>query len=306
MIYSEKNGRDKDENKRHNIKDFFRGFFATIAVIVPAIIIINIMTLPRVPTADDGAIGVSDNQSEIPIKATVSYNLLWILSDSDTGNLLCTALVRFDVENYRVVVSNIPDNTVMLQSKTPIELSKIFGQRGATGVKAAVEETLCVPISGYVGIKSNDFIRVMDSFGEITLTLDKEVKLADEGLVNYSKPAGTSEFSGNDIVKTIAFGNFSEDELMRLHERMWTAFFTQIGDDAFADKLLSVYSSFVDNIETDINSPGIYALSVTADTVCAANGAQVEVVRPQGRFSDGRFELTQGADEHLWAYFSKL
>ncbi len=293
--------------KQQNRREFFSGFLTTLAIILPVCVAVYMMTTPLFNRKDLTSQTVSEEQKDVPIKAAKSYNLLWVLSSSEADHLLSVALLRFDVDQYRIAVCNFHYLTVVLQSKSPIDLSTLYAQRGALAVRDALEETLSIPISGYVNVDTDALTETIDALGELSYTLDKEVTVHNaEGLLIYSKPAGTNLFSGNDIANLITYGNDTDTDLMELHEQLWHTALLQYGNETFSSQLSDLYSKLVDHINTDINTAGIYALTKAVETVCSETGTQVEVIRPQGQFNGGRFELNAGADAHLWTFFSKI
>lgn len=299
--------KNNKSSRRQNTKDFMRGFFTTLSVFLPLCAAIYFMSAPIQNTTNPISQSVDEPVNDVPVKATKSYNLLWILSDSETHNLQSVTLLRFDVDHYRIVVCNIPHTTVMLDAKAPVDLFTLYEQRGALGVRNAVEQTLSIPISGYISLKTDDLVKAVDTLGDFGFTLDKELSVTSfEGLVTFSKPAGTSQFSGNDVAQLIIYGNYINEERTWLHEKLWQSALQQYADDTFAEKLSQLYSALVNTIETDINAASIYSFALVVKTVCPQGGAQIEMVRPNGNFNDLKYELAQGADEQLWTYFSKL
>lgn len=294
------------EERRQNIADFFRGFFITLAIVLPVFVTVGMISRLNSASSADELLQTLDSDRTVPINATKSYNLLWVLFDSDTNNLQSVDMVRFDVENYRIVACNIPYTSVMLDLRAPVSIQQLYAQRGVLGVRDAIEETLQIPVSGYVAIGTKELVKMVDKLGEISFSLEKELTVTNaDGMIIYTKPAGTSMYSGDDIVNLIVYGNYYDAGLMRLHEDLWQAVFRQYGDDKFSEKLSGLYSSLVNEIDTDINSAGIYSFCLTVNTVCGSGGTQVETVRPKGEFVDGRFEFAQGSDEHLWSFFER-
>jgi hypothetical protein len=293
--------------RRQNLRDFLKGFFFTIVIVMPVFVMSGILARPQ-PGLDNGettqsAAGPAQN---VAIGAQKSYNLLYLLSDSRTNNLLSVALARFDVGNYRAVVCNIPGNSIILDAGSPISLLSLYIQRGASGIKSAVEETLHIPVSGYISLKTDDLSGIIDSLGELSFTLDKKLTVQNaEGLTIYSKDAGTSIFSGNDVVQLLSFGVYSEAEFMRIHEDLWRAAFMAYGDDKLPGRLETLYAGMVDAVDTDISQAGMFSLSQAASAVCRPAGTQLEIVRPAGSFVEGRFEFSEGADRLLQDYFGQ-
>ena len=295
------------KERRQNARDFWRGFLVTFAVVMPVFLTVHFMTgMPVDTDGGDTLTAVDSDTSGVPLNAVKSYNLLWVLADSDTNNLLSVAVLRLDVENYRVVLTNIPKNSVMLDAMSPAGMMSVYSQRGALGVKNAIEETMGIPIDGYMSLGTVEMTACTDRLGDISFTLSRQLEVTNaDGMVIYSKEAGTSMFSGNDIAKLIIYGNYDGTDLMRLHESLWEAFFNEHGAGRLADEFMSLYTGIVNDISTNINSAGIGTLAQAVGTVCRQDGTQLEIVRPEGEFVNGGYEFSEGADERMQTYFGK-
>lgn len=297
---------DKKAERRQNYKDFFRGFLATMLVMLPVFVGIQLV-ISHGRAGKDDSLNVLDPVEGLPVTKAESYNLLWVLEESGSKNLLSVALIRFDVVHYRAVVCNIPDTTVLLEARAPVSMSSLYSQRGILGIKSALQETLEIPIDGYAGFNTDMLEKLVDTLGDFEYTLDKELVVKNAaGLTIYTKQAGNVTLNGNDIAKLINFGNYEAENLMRLHEGLWQAALNKYGSAGLGDQLAEAYTGLVDRITTDINPEGVYHLT-TAITAASVNSKlQIEIVRPQGNFRTDRFELAEGADEQLWGYFGRL
>jgi len=300
---------DSDERKRErrrNLGDFCKGFFTTLVLIIP-VFLIAYNTLNARNAENSGAVEQTSEAAEgVPVVSATSYNLLFVSAESKTNNILSVSLLRFDVQNYRIVVCDLPSKTVLLSMQSPFGLNEIYAQRGVAGISSAVQETLQIPISGYVLVHSDELTEMVDSLGEFTYNLDKPLEVVENGLTVYSKPAGTSRFTGNDVVKLLIYGQYTGDKLQEMHEDLWEAAFSAWTQGDFAGKITSLYAGFVDRVETGIGLLDAGSLSKAAGAVCGANGAQVTKVRVRGSFLLERYELAEGADEFLWLYYDKV
>lgn len=295
----------KKNEIRQNAKDFFRGFLTTMLIMLPVFVGVQLI-LSHGRGANKDLADALDPVGDLPVSRADSYNLLWVLEESGSKNLLSVALVRFDAVNYRAVVCNIPYTTVLLDARAPISMGNLYSQRGILGVKDALQETLDVPIDGYAGFKTDVLETLIDSLGTFEYTLDKELVVKNAaGLTIYSKPAGSATMNGNDVVKLITFGNYENESLMLMHEGLWQTALMKYGNAELGDKLTDLYPGMADRVATDINPAGLYHL-VTAITAASANSPQIDIVRLKGTFRTDRFELAEGSDEQAWDIFGRL
>jgi hypothetical protein len=294
-------------SRRQNIKDFFKGFFVALAVLVPsfalAVYFHGQQRLPDDITAQD----VVQPAPSVPVSSVPSYNLLHILSDETTGNLLSVTLLRFDTQRYRIYTTVLPHTTVLLQQRTPVPLFTLYEQRGALAIKTAIEETLSIPVDGYLAMTTQQLTYAVDLLGEFSFTLDAELRVAGQNdLTLYSKQPGTSPFSGNDVAKLLVHGAYIDDPLLNMQERLWQSALEEYTDDTFAEALTDLYGRIINQVKTDIGAGDLPALTRAISVVCPETGAQIDIVRARGAFIDYRYELSEGCDETLWTYYTKL
>ncbi|MEG0892166.1 MAG: hypothetical protein RR998_02360 [Oscillospiraceae bacterium] len=292
------------EAKKKNICDFMKGFFIALAIMLPLCAgTLYVGYLPKWRLESNGQM-VSESAEAVPIAAS-SYNLLCAVTD-DAGAPVAFSLLRADADNRRVAFADLPLVLVALESKTPQTLAEIFAQRGLTGVAAAIGETLGIKIDGRITLTATQLATVVDSLGSFRFSLDEDVVVySDEGLIEYSKHKGTSDFSGNDVAKVLIFAPHTIDNKTRLHERLFENALARCDDEKLADNLSELYNTLVNSIDTDISAAGIYALSRSVSAVCEEGSAQFVAVRIEGEYADDRFELTENSGKRLWVYIPK-
>ncbi|MEG1944503.1 MAG: hypothetical protein RR058_03675 [Oscillospiraceae bacterium] len=291
-------------DRKKALIDFCKGFFITLVIILPVYVGVYYWQLEK--SADKLSEISALPAKAVPV-ATKSYNLLWMVSDSATESLVSCTIVRFDVNLQRAVISELPCNTVLLSGKTPMSVYELHAQRKASGVKAAVEETLSVPISGYLLLKTDVLSKIIDGFGGFSYTLDKKLEVKNEsGHVVFKKDSGTSLFCGNDVAHLLVYGLYEGAEKTQIREKLWQSALLQFCDDDFGKKIRQLYSENVNQLSSNIGPTGLLELSRIAETVCLSLPATVDIVRMGGVYADNRFELSENSDERLWDCFSKL
>ncbi len=283
-------------------RDFCKGFFATLAVLVPLYACVFFIQFNKMdaPAAESAA----DPFDKVPVATAKSYNLLLLVKDGVTGRLLTASLVRFDVPDGRLIVCDIPATAILLEEKQPKTISEVFASKGSLGAAAAVRSTLGVPLSGYAAMDTDTLAALVDRLGEFSFTLAQPLEVRNEDwLVTYSKQAGTSWFTGNDVAKLLAYGNYEGEQAAALRKGLFEAALTAYARADFPDALSEAYARLVNDFDTDVGTAGFYNLTLAARAVCGDAGAGFTVRTADGAFDGGRFEFSHAAAQELQRLF---
>ncbi|MEA4911047.1 MAG: hypothetical protein VB092_00340 [Oscillospiraceae bacterium] len=287
---------------RAKFRDFFKGFFITLAVLVPLYAgVFAVQLNKRTAAAQESA---ADPFEKVPVSAARSYNLLFLVRDSVGDRLMTATVLRFDVTDGRVVAADVPNTAVLLESKQPRTISEIFAGKGALGAAAALRDTLGIPLSGYICLDTQGLAALVDALGEFSFSLERPLEVHDsEWLVVYSKEAGISWFSGNDVAKLLLYGNYADADAVRLRKQLDEAALLEYANADFPAKISEAYEQLVNRFDTDVNVAGLYSLTLAAQAACVNGDFTVRSV--QGAFADGRFEIDASAPEELQRLFGK-
>ena len=246
---------------------------------------------------------VSEPALQVPVSAAKSFTLLCAVHN-DNGTLTSAFLLRFDTDNYRVALCDLPATAVLLADKAPKTVRELYATRGAQGVCAAVRDTLGVTVDGVVGMGMNELRSVVDTLGEFACNLPCDVTVYDaEGIMIYSKHAGNVQMNGNDVAMVLQYNNLTDAERSRLGERILQSALAANADDRFSGKIYDMYQRNVNGLDTDVSSATLVRLAKAAAAVCTEKGAQLEAVRIEGSYNDGRFELAEDSQDRLKLYF---
>ncbi|MEG0913248.1 MAG: hypothetical protein RSD35_07710 [Oscillospiraceae bacterium] len=296
---------DEKDIRKQKKRDFLKGFFIALVFILPvytgAVLFSSLNTLifPQTEQA-------SEITDKLPVASVAkSYNLMVSVYDSNQKDkLMSLAMLRFDTDSYRIIMCALPVSMVVLDDKAPQTLEVLFASRGILGIESAIRETLSVKISGYISLGTDELMRIIDEMGELEYFLADDIAVYDEsGIITYSKHAGASRFTGNDVIKLMVFGTLTGSDKTGMHENLWKSALQTYADKAFPEKILALYSKHISEIESNISAAGIYSLIRSAKAVCSDTGAEIEIFRLDGEENDGRFELGEESNRRLWVYF---
>lgn len=292
------------ERRRRDARDFFKGFFAALAVMVP--LCAGTLFIGYDPLGlDERAEQVSQTAPDVPISVSGGYTLLGAVTNEN--ELLSLSLLRADADDRCVSFAALPLETIALDSQRPAALAQIWQTKGLSGIAAAVEETLAVRIDGRAALEVDTVSALVDTLGGFRFSLDRDVEVyAPGGLVEYSKHRGSSDYCGNDVKQLLLHAPHEGAERARLHERLFEAAYKAACDEKLSGEISRFYTEYVDKSQTDINSAGIYALTRTLAAASAGGEGGFDTVALEGAYTvEGLFELAEHGADELWLRFPK-
>ncbi len=282
-----------------NLKDFFKGFFITAAFIVPVYAAVFYMSLQRM---QQQATAASQTQSAVPLPPS-DYTLLSGLRAED-GTLGRASLIRLDVSGCRVVFCELPKNTVVLNAKMPALISDVYGERGLSGVAAALEATLGLRVNGTLELREAQLETLCDRLGGFSFTAERTTTEYDEqGILSYSKSAGLLRYCGADVVRLLRSAAYTENDSIRLAERLFETAISAFGDAALVSRLSEFYSDELSYARTDLATQDVYLMSKALEHIITDDGCDLASVRLPGSFAEGRYELAEDASRRMEIYF---
>lgn len=295
---------DVGSRRRRDARDFFKGFFAALAVMVP--LCAGTLFIGYDPLGlDERARQASETVYDVPVAVTGGYTLLCAVRGGD--GLLALSLLRADADAARVCFAELPLETVALDSGRPAALAEIWEVKGLSGVEAAVSGTLDVRLDGAAALDVDAVEALVDSLGGFRFSLDRDVVVyASGGLIQYGKHRGTSDFCGNDVKQLLLHAPHEGGELTLLRERMFAAAYEAAADGGLSSRIYEFCAEYGDDADGSVNSAGYYALTRTLSAACADGEGAFEAVRLAGAYAeDGRFELAEDSAERLHARYPK-
>ncbi len=291
------------QQKKMFIRDFCKGFFITLAVIVP---IYAVAYFIRMNSYTENEIvpfvvpGGASPAEEIPIAN--DYNMLVMIENTDRS-LEEVMLIRFDTQNEMIKSVVFPKNTVLLINKTPTEIVDIEQQLGPSAVKQAIEETLLIEVNGYVSLDFDSFIYAIDLFGRFNYVSLHEIEYTSAvGTREYFLPKGPSLISANDVMNILKYNRYNDFERLELSEKLVEAFFMSAIDDDFAQNISRIYQKRCNYFSTDISSVGMELVEKSIDA--ASTSGVFQTIRISGVFNEERFELSESSTQKFLDNFS--
>lgn len=122
-------------------------------------------------------------------------------------------VVHVDESRGKAVLLSLPgDSYVQLVGYEKRRISDAYAVGGAKLVVRAVEEITGMTMRNYLTLNYDQFARLVDLFGGVEMTLEREVRDPQLGFL----PAGTRRLSGAEALLVVASCNYPEGELGRI------------------------------------------------------------------------------------------
>ncbi len=291
------------QQKKMFIRDFCKGFFITLAVIIPmyvAAYFVRINSLVETEIVPDVVPGAAEPSHEVPLSN--DYNLLVMVENIDKA-VEEVLLLRFDTQNEMIKSAVFPQNTVLLINKMPSTVLEIEQQLGPFAVKQALEETFSIEVNGYVSLDFDSFLYAIDLFGRFDYLSPSEIEYtAANGNREYFLPQGQNSISANDVVNILKYSRYQDFERLELSEKLAEAFFMSAIDADFGEVVTRIYQKRCNYFSSDISAVGMEILEKSIDS--AAGSGVFQTVRVPGDFFEQRFELSDSSNQKISQNFT--
>ena len=242
----------------------------------------------------------------MPVTKADSFSLLCTVgSEREAGALAAAFLLRFDTDNGRLVLCDLPPETVLLDSGMPRTAAEIYRDRGGRGVCETFCTTMDTALGGWADFRAEAFRSLVDELGVFDYDLTEDVSVTSaEGIVTYSKHAGHTVFGGNDTIKLLSYTGLAGPQRVLQRETLGAAALASFAGTEFGSELCVLYEGCVNSIATDLSSADAYTLMKAGNAVASDRGTDVQVFRLGGSWSaDGRFELSVDVRARYTLYF---
>ncbi len=287
-----------ERRKGSALISFLKGFVITLLVLIPAYIGVYRFSVASAEEKLNPA-PVATAESTVAL-APKNYNMLFLSAKAGTRELIGASLIRMDTSNARIVACALPLDLVLLLEKQPITLYSLYEKQGGAVTAESVEETLGITLSGYAAADDSALSSLVDTLGGFPFLLERDFQVMnEEDVIIYTKYAGSSFFSGNDMSMMLLHSKELDGDEVSLRGRLLEAALREFGRKDFDERLSKAYDGVINKIDTDISLSGMYALTKAAKYVCVDGGVSVALVRLEGENENGRFELTDAACKRI-------
>lgn len=202
-------------------------------------------------------------ETEVPASHKADfYNILIAGTDDDGGRTDTIMIGRLDVKNHTVALLSIPRDTLISGSYSVPKINSVYGgagqgEKGMEALKTKLAQTLGFEVDGYVLVKLDAFIQLVDLVGgvEFDVPMDMDYDDPTQDLHIHLK-AGKQQLDGQQAMGLVRFRKgYATQDIMRTQVQQQ---FLQ----ALAKKCLSVVTLtkigelaeiFKENVLTDLS-----------------------------------------------------
>lgn len=135
-----------------------------------------------------------------------SFNLLFVLTDPDSGAPLLFALIGLDAPDKHLTVMPLP-KALSVRGGTLLDL---FGGSGPTRTSAACAETLGVPVDYYWVQDSTSFAQVVDLNGGVDCTLPAAVDARVPHGAQVQADSGVQHLNGMKVEAVAGYAAYTD------------------------------------------------------------------------------------------------
>lgn len=153
--------------------------------------------------------------------------------DNDNDAMMSEVLIYYP-ESKKAMIVHIPDNIGHIYgSLGRVDgISAIYRERGIETYKAEIESLLGVTIPFYFVTRLEDFIKIADILGGLSVFIPEAIDITDDSGMRYLLPSGAVSLDG-DKVATYLRLNLKDEDASDVYERyqnIAAAYFMQLSE----------------------------------------------------------------------------
>jgi len=145
-----------------------------------------------------------------------SVNVL-IASLTEEDRLTSLYLFSYEPRTKKIGIIYFPGTTLLLQISKLKEtkyyfIGEMYENSGFSSLRESLENDFKIKIQYHFGFKKNDFIKIMDLLGGLTLKVQNNIKYFDEKKQQwYLLPSGTVDMTGEKIFEYLDYDEGNDD-----------------------------------------------------------------------------------------------
>jgi LCP family protein required for cell wall assembly len=161
-------------------------------------------------------------------------------------------IVRFNERTGRIVLLSIPrDSYVNVPGYGKHKINEAYQLGGAKLAVKTVEEITGLSLDGYVALDFDGFVRLVDLFGGVEITLEKDLKDPKLGYI----PKGRQVLDGSRALILARSRNYPRGDLARIEQqqRLVAAILRKGRERAGSPGIAWLLAAALENVETDLD-----------------------------------------------------
>ncbi len=184
---------------------------------------------PKNPVISGEVIDPDTNQTYVPndpdkkVYKDGYYNILLAGTDNDGLRTDTIMIARINAKDHTVALLSIPRDTMIETSKGAAKINSVYGvygcgKRGMEALMLEVEDLLGFMPNGYVLVKLNAFVELVDLIGGVYFDVPRDMYHNDptqDLYINLSK--GYQHLDGNEAMQLVRFRGYATADIERTH-----------------------------------------------------------------------------------------
>lgn len=223
----------KKNTEQQGISGKKKTLLIVLSVVVGVILVVCLLLAfliqpPKNPPISGEVIDPDTNQTYVPDPNKKEYkdgyfNILLAGTDNDGLRTDTIMIARINTKDNSVALLSIPRDTMIETSKGAAKINSVYGvyggdKRGMEALMLEVEDLLGFMPNGYVLVKLDAFVELVDLIGGVYFDVPKDMYHIDptqDLYINLSK--GYQHLDGNEAMQLVRFRGYLTADIERTH-----------------------------------------------------------------------------------------
>lgn len=286
-----------------NKKIFFKSL--TISLIIFSLISVSILYF--ITKKESKTINKIINNAPIKIEEDHNISILLITVKNRASYPNSFTLINLNAIENKINILPIPyklESTVNVKTDN---LKGFYDYGGSNMVVKAIENKFDINIKKYIRLDIENIINIIDMFGGIDVTLEKDINYLDPTTEKYiSIQKGKVLLDGNMIVNMLYQNIFLKDNLNSYKQLsiLLKEFIKNALNKIDQNKLHALYKDIINIIDSNISLYDYIYREEIIKNMILKEKPQIEIISLEGEFSEDKFKIYNYSKEHIKNIFS--
>lgn len=193
---------------------------------------------------------------EDAVKQHYNVNILICVEDTENTDVNPQfVLLGFDGESETIAVTEIPDSLKIVGAEKTDTAKNLLNYGSARYLRDAVENHFGIDIDRYIGCSLSEVETFVEKLGGVDYNIKEQMQYKNkDGSLITNLVKGRQKLNGNQVCQFIRYDNWkSNSEKREKHEDLIVTLINEHSATLDCDKIVSVYKSISNNIDTDIS-----------------------------------------------------
>lgn len=193
---------------------------------------------------------------ETAAEQTYNVNVLLCVEDTENDDIDPQfLLVGFDGEAATITVSEIPVDVKLIGTEKTDTAFKLFNYGSARYLRDAVQNNYGIEVHRFICMSLSEVETFVERLGGVDYEIEEQMQYKNkEGSLVTNLVKGKQKLNGNQYCQYIRYDNWKDaTEKREMREKLFVALLNEHSASLDCDKIVSIYKSVSNNLETDIS-----------------------------------------------------